>query len=341
MTALKRYQRLEAPGLWRSEPEAQRRDVAVSIGDATLTLTDIAGRPLAHWSLAAVQRLNPGATPALYAPSDAADEPEALEIAEPEMIEAIETVRRAIERARPRKGRLRQAVTTVVLVSMFVAIAVWLPPALTRHTLSVLPDAVRNAVGLRLLDRIERVAGAACDDARGQVALDQLAARIAGDTRAQKVRVFTSGVDGARHLPGGIVLLDRAQIEDYDQPDVAAGFILAEVQRAADRDPMAALLDHAGFLATARLLTTGALPDAVLDSYGERLFTSAPAALAKEPLLERFGAAGVRITPYAFALDQTGETTIGLIEADRIAAEDAAPLLPEADWARLREICLK
>ena len=59
--------RLEALGLWRASPKAQRLNVAVSIGDATLTLTDLSDTPLAHWSLPAVQRLNPGGTPALYA----------------------------------------------------------------------------------------------------------------------------------------------------------------------------------------------------------------------------------------------------------------------------------
>ncbi|PIE08034.1 MAG: hypothetical protein CSA74_04205 [Rhodobacterales bacterium] len=341
MTALRKYQRLEAPGLWQSAPEARRLDVAVSIGDATLTLADMSGRPLAHWSLPAVRRLNPGARPALYSPSAAMDEAETLEIAEPLMIEAIETVRRAIERSHPRKGRLRLAVTTAAAALMLAAAAVWLPSALTRHTLSVLPDAVRASVGMHLLERIERVAGAPCGDKLGQAALDRLAARVAGAAETLKVRVLASGIDGARHLPGKIVLLDRAQVEDYEQPDVAAGFILAEVQRASDRDPMAPLLDHAGPLATARLLTTGELPGGVLDSYGEAVFAQAPAAIAREPLLERFSAAGVRITPYALALDQTGETTLGLIEADRISAEEAVPLLPPEDWARLQAICTR
>ena len=35
MTALRKYARLEASGLWRSGADAQRRDVIVSIGDAS------------------------------------------------------------------------------------------------------------------------------------------------------------------------------------------------------------------------------------------------------------------------------------------------------------------
>ena len=339
MTALKQYQRLEALGLWRASPEAQRLNVAVSIGDATLTLSDLGDTPLAHWSLPAVQRLNPGITPALYAPSADPAEPETLEIAEQEMIDAIETVRRAIERSRPRSGRLRFFMTFAALLAGLVLAVVWLPDALIRHTTSVLPEAARVAVGQRLLERVARVTGSPCGDAQGQAALDRLAARVLGSAAPGQVRVVASGIDGARHLPGGIVLLNRAQVEEYERPDVAAGYLLAEAERARETDPMVALLDHAGPVATVRLLTTGMLPDRVLDSYGEVLFARAPARVASEPLLVRFAAAGVPSTPYAFALDQTGETTLALIEADPVSAEAAEALLSDADWRRVQAIC--
>ncbi|MCB1357335.1 MAG: hypothetical protein KDK53_12820 [Maritimibacter sp.] len=339
MTALKKYQRLEAPGLWRVAPEAQRLNVSVSIGDATLTLSDHRNRPLVHWSLPAVHRLNPGATPALYAPSIDRDEPETLEIDEPEMIEAIEIVRRAIDRSRPRTGRLRLALTVAILAASATLAIFWLPEALVRHTVSVLPDATRTAIGDRLLDRIVRVTGQPCDAHRGQAALDRLADRVLGAENAGRVFVFASGISGAFHLPGRIVLLDRAQVEDYETPEVAAGYILAERQRAVDTDPMLPLLEHAGPFATARLLTTGMLPDGVLDRYGEMIFARPPEALAVAPMLARFKSAAVATTPYAFAIDQSGETTLGLIEADPFPAGEAAPLLSDADWAQLQMIC--
>ena len=68
MTALSKYQRLEASALWRDSISGQRRDVIVSLGDASLVITDKNERPLTHWSLAAVQRANPGAMPAVFHP---------------------------------------------------------------------------------------------------------------------------------------------------------------------------------------------------------------------------------------------------------------------------------
>ena len=105
MTALNEYQRLESTGIWRASPDEQRRDVMVSVGDASLVIYDSAGRPLGHWSLPAVIRLNVGTRPALFAPGP--DAPEELEINEDEMIDAIEKVRKTIEKRRPRQGRLR------------------------------------------------------------------------------------------------------------------------------------------------------------------------------------------------------------------------------------------
>ena len=75
MTALREYQRLECPGLWREMPEAQRRDVIVTFGDATIVLRESPSeRALTHWSLPAVVRLNPGRMPALFAPGPGAAE---------------------------------------------------------------------------------------------------------------------------------------------------------------------------------------------------------------------------------------------------------------------------
>lgn len=340
MTALSQYQRLEASGLWRAAPDAQRRDVVVSIGDATLTLSDTQDRALAHWSLPAVHRLNPGQRPALYAPSDAPDEGEELELDDDDMIAAIGKVRRVIDRNQPHSGRLR-VVLTLALVALGLGFAgLWLPGALVRHTASVLPDVTRQSVGQRLLDRVGRVAGAPCQGRLGTRALTKLGDRVLGPGVARLV-VVSAGVGTVAHLPGGIILVNRALVEDYEEPDVAAGYIVAERVRAERSDPMLALLDHAGTMATAKLLTTGTLSDEILDSYAERVLIAPPVEVSTDALLARFAAARVRATPYAFAVDQSGETTLPLIEADPVPLAFAEPILADADWVALQGICLE
>lgn len=338
MTALTQYDRLEATGLWRSSPEAQRVEVIVSVGDATLTISDRADRALSHWSLAAVHRLNAGKRPALFSPSDDPDEAEALEIADDEMIDAIEKVRKAILRRRPQRGRVRFVITALIAFGLGTAAVTWLPGALTRQTLAVLPDVTRAETGTALLERIRRVSGPPCDTRLGKAALAQLRVRVLGQGRERAV-VLSSGVETSAHLPGGIILLNRALVEDYEEPDVAAGYMLAERIRADASDPMLGLLQHAGLIATVKLLTTGQISGAALDAYAERLLTRPADPIAPDTLIARFETARLRSSPYAYALDQTGETTLPLIEADPIPVSQAEPLIPDSAWVSLQGIC--
>ncbi|TCO72895.1 hypothetical protein [Rhodovulum euryhalinum] len=336
MTALKRYQRLESPGVWREHADAQRKNVILSFGDASLVITDTAERVLTHWSLAALDRLNPGAVPALYAPD--ADSDEVLEVDDPLMIEALETVRDAVAKIRPNPGRLRLALFAAIAAGVAALGVFWLPGALVRHTVSVVPPQVRAEIGQDLLARVTRVAGQPCARTGGARALDRLAARLLPGQGARVV-VLPSGMPRAAHLPGGLILLNRALVEDHEDASAVAGFILAEAARADRTDPLAVLLDTAGVLATFKLLTSGHLPERALEAHA-RTVLAAPAAPLPEPtLLARFAAAGVPSTPYAYALDVSGEGVLGLIEADPMRGQSAVPLLSDGDWVQLQAIC--
>ncbi len=335
MTALKKYQRLEASGLWRPAPEDQRREVVISIGDATLVITDTKDQPLTHWSLAALDRQNPGEHPAIYSPDG--DPGETLELAksEEEMITAIETLRGAIQRARPRPGRLRLlSVLTSCLAVALLAIF-WLPGAMMRHTLSVVPDITRQEIGQDLLTRITRVSGPACAAPSAQAALTRLATR----TGARALVILPAGVKDSLALPGGFIVLNRAIIEDFEEPDVAAGFVLVERLRAAQSDPLADLLAKSGVLASFRLITTGQLAPETLDHYARSVLVAPRPMPSDEVILAHFEQAQLRASPYAYARDITGETTLGLIEADPMAGQTPPPVLSDRDWLVLQSIC--
>lgn len=335
MTALKKYQRLEATGLWRPSPEDQRREVVVSIGDATLVITDTRDQPLTHWSLAAVERDNPGTFPAIYYPDG--DPGETLELPEGEgdMIRAIEKLRGAISRARPHPGRLRLFSVVVSCLAVAAVALFWLPGAMLRHTLSVVPDITRQDIGEDLLTRITRVSGPACDASASRPVL----ARLAGRTGARRIAVLPAGVKDSLALPGGLILLNRAIIEDYEDPDVAAGFVIAERARLSGQDPLASLLMASGITASFRLITTGELAEETLDNYARSVLAQPRPDPDTELALAGFDAAQVRSTPYAYARDFTGETTLGLIEADPMAGKDASPALSDRDWLLLQAIC--
>ena len=339
MTALSKYQRLEASGLWRPAPDAQRADVIVSIGDATLTITDLRDRALAHWSLAAIERANPGQRPAIYHPDG--DEGETLELPEneAEMVNAIEKLRGAIERQRPHPGRLR---LVMLLVSVLVVMGLgvfWLPGAARDHAASVVPQVKRVEIGAALLGHIQDATGPPCRDREGNAALAKLARRVPSPSGPGELLVVRAGMPAATHLPGGTVLLNRALVEDYEEADVVAGYVVAERLRAELHDPLLDALEHGGLSASIRLLATGQMKDSVLKSYAKALLTKTQTPLSDRVLLAGFHAWKIRSTPYAYAMDISGETTLGLIEADPFASEAPPAVLSDADWLRLQGIC--
>lgn len=340
MTALSKYKRLEASGLWRASPDAQRCDVVVSIGDATLIISDLRDRPLAHWSLAAIDRANPGAYPAIYHPDGSPDETLELDGSESEMIRAIEKLRAAIARQRPRPGRLRLGAFAISVAVVAAVVLIWLPDVARRHAVGVVPDVRRAEIGAALLDHVQKVTGPPCRGPGGRTVLAELGRRLPAPGRSGgPLLVVRDGVRDAIHLPGGTIVLGRALVEDHDDPDVVAGHIIAERLRAAQRDPLSDLLKASGTWSSFRLLATGTLPDDTLRAHAERLLTRHRAPLDTEPVLDAFQAASVRSTPYAYAQDVTGESTLGLIEADPFAGDTPDPILDDGDWLRLQTIC--
>lgn len=331
MTVLAKYQRLECSGTWRAEEGAQRQNVYVSLGEASLIITDGSDTPLAHWSLPAVERDNPGVRPAIYRPGP--DGGETLEIDDPDMIEAIGTVGRAVVRARPHPGRLRLAILVAIGLGVAALGMLWLPDTLVRHTADVLPEATRADIGRRLLAELEPVAGRPCRNRNGRRAMTQLQRRLFGDA-PWEVIVVPGGPAASATLPGGLLLLHRRLVEAAPSPEITGGALLVEAARADATDPVTALLDHAGLGATLRLLTRGTISDTTLADYAGGLLTHPPSDPDPDRIAERFAASGVPAGPYL-------ATAEAVAFAPRPLPQDGAPLLSDADWLRLQDICAR
>jgi hypothetical protein len=334
VTVLAKYQRLEAEAIWRPDPEAQRRDVIVSIGDATLTISAPNGEILGHWSLPAILRLNPGETPALYAPGE--DTPDVLELSDPEMTDGIEAVLKSIRRGPRHHGRVRAIGTGAVLLAVFAAALFWLPGAITRYTASLVPQAARADIGTRLRAEVRKLTGAPCADPAGLRALETLQRRLfpEGGTR---LAVLPSALSETAHLPGGTILIGHKLVEDHESPEVPAGYILAEDLRRAVSDPLERVLADAGLAASLQLLTTGRLDDVALARHAERLVAGQPGPVPQAALIKRLKTADIAGGPYAYSIDFSGENTYSLIQTR--ASDTAEPLLGDGDWLALQRIC--
>ena len=335
MTALSQYERLESLGLWRPTRDDQRREVIVSFGNATLVVADGAGRPLSHWSLPAVVRLNPNVTPAIFAPD--ADAGESLEIDDPIMIEAIDAVRGHLVKARPRRGRLRGVLTAGLLVAVIGAGALWGPALLRDQAADALSDLRRAEIGARVLGHMQVSAGAACRGEAGRAVLQRLQQRLFGPASPGQIIVLPGTLPNPVTLPGDLTIIDRATLVRFDDPFIVAGDIVAA--RADPVDPVIPLLQHAGLRATIHLLTSGSLPDDALADYaGDLLFPGAPTQ-PEARLIEAFGAARLPSAPYATLRTARGQDGARLITADPLSGQTAEPVLTDAEWLQLQAIC--
>lgn len=337
MTALERYARLEGPGVWRADPEAQRCDVTVSLGEASLVIADArSGLALSHWSLPAVVRVNRGTRPALYAPLSNGPG-ETLELEDPLLIEALETIRSALG-PRPAHRRLRLAAVAAVL-AMVVGVGLWLPGALVQRTAAIVPPAGRDEIGRAVLDTLVEGGGAAriCADPDGRQSLATLRNRVLGnDWRV----VVVAGVPGAEaaHLPGRIVVLGEALVARLDSPEALAGWITAEALARAEVDPLLDALSHAGTRATLTLLTTGTLPEGALRGYARQRLTRPPALPQAAALGDFMAERGISPLPYALSLP-AGREGLAQALADRPAVPRGEPLLSDGEWLTVQAIC--
>jgi hypothetical protein len=336
MTALQEYERLESSGVWSENGSAQKREVVVAFGNASLVIRDKNEEPLAHWSLPAVERINPGKTPAFYSPNPAGTE--TLQVDDPDMITAIERVRLAIRKNSPHPGRLRLAVFAITLLTIGILTVFWLPGALVRHTSAIVPVEKRQQVGRQLARQIATLTGLPCTTRPGGQALNRLEARLFPDG-SHRLAIMSAGIDGSRHLPGGMILLSKSLVEDFETVEVVAGYALTEAARADRMDPLQRMLFWAGTRPTLGLLTTGRLAEELNPEYAQHILQTKQTTPPTDQLIRRFSSASVSSSPYAYAVDVSGETTIGLIEADPLRGQAAVPLMSDHDWVALQDIC--
>jgi len=343
MTALKKFEKLEAPALWRESSKdssdkgkGRLKEVFVSFGDTSLIICDKHETPLSHWSLPAVNRLNPGENPAIYSPYLDADE--TIEIDDITMIEAIETVRKAIDRRLPRPGRLRLTVFLLLSLTTVGMVVFWLPGAIKRNTVSTVPPEIRQQIGREVLDQIGRLAGSPCSSQAGDRALAELKNRLMPGQNA-KILVLAAGISKSANLPGGFILLNRKLVEDPEAPDLAAGYILATELSAQINDPLAELLDIAGGFASLRLLTTGQIDQNSIAKYAAHVLTKTIKMPPDQAILARFKQVKLASSPLGFDLDSTGESTLPLIESDPFRNQPYPKLLSDANWIGLQTIC--
>ena len=337
MTALDKYQRIEALGLWRADNVSQRKDVLISIGETTLLISDMQEQPLAHWSLAAIERANPGNFPAIYHPDGDHEESLELNYSEKEMIEAIEKLRTVIARRRPHPGRLRTGIFLGIFSVVLLTLVFWMPQAIRNYTAEILPEVKHVEIGNNLFEHMKRVTGPACEADFSKTSLKLLSDRLFDGKNV--IFIVPDGIKTTINLPGNILLANRNLVEDFEDPDVLAGYLITEKIRSKTFDPIEEMLQNMSLISTFRLLTTGLVKKETLMDYADYLVTKPQETIQSVEIIRTFHEKQLSLIPYAEAIDITGEGSLDLIEAEEIRTSPVKTSLPDANWVSLQNIC--
>jgi hypothetical protein len=334
MTALKEYDRLECTGLWRSGPAEQRREVAVSFGDATIVLTDMQNRALAHWSLAAINLQKHTGDTSILRPGSDSDE--SLEISDRVMLEALAKVHKAIERNRPHPGRLRLILALVIVIIIGMISAIWGPKAIISYASTVVPQVKRVQLGDALAQRIGQLAGPYCSSPEGNHTVQKLADRLNTD-RTLRLLVLPGQRTLPITLPGGKVILFENMLTTSDDPAVTAGYILSALAAFDHQDPLRAYLEQAGPFTSLSLVASNNLSKTQVDQLAKIALSQPQTPSPQTALLNLFSTAKISSSP--FARVKAGTEGQGLIAQDPFLAGSPYPVLTDGAWLSLQAIC--
>ena len=334
MTALERYQRLEATGLWQEGSDADPREVIVSFGDATLTLSDLEERPLGHWALAGMRVLEEAPEGTIYATTP--DAYETLTIRDDDMIAAIAAVSRAPgphRRSAPAR-RSRRMWIALALMALIAATATFGPELLRGQAVRMTPPERAAEYGDRMLLDIMDRRGALCAASEGIRALEDLASRVLPGSDAN-IRVIGLGTAPFALLPGGAILLDRRVIEAATGPDVVAGWIALAWPAPGSDAGVEELMRVAGPLGQLRHVFSGDIGAPALARAAAAALDTDPAADRAPLAMARVEAAGMGSAAFAESLRAAGMAAPAGSAGDPLAPS----VVGAAEWAAIRAVC--
>ncbi len=370
MTALTKYELLEATGRYFDGESAEPRDVIVKFGDASLILMRSDDTPIAHWSLAGLRDLGAGAGALSLTPGEGSEE--RLVVEDRDLVAAIRAVAPSLD-ARPKADRPRWR--RALLWAVAALVAVWLilfeiAPALSDRLAALIPPEAEIAMGEEMEGQFARlVAGENarfCEGGPGGRALAKLTARLersAGAHLPISVVVLDHPMVNAFALPGGRIVLFDGLLRKADNPEAVAGVLAHEIGHVVARDPTRLALRAAGTAGVVGLLlgdftgatVTVALSEALIRSGYQRDAETAADAFATR-LLAREGLPTPPLAAFLRALKPEGEGGPTIFahlathpdpdaRADATAAADTVgetpfePALDDQAWVALRNIC--
>ncbi|PRY94512.1 hypothetical protein BCF33_0103 [Hasllibacter halocynthiae] len=331
-TAIAEYARLEATARWRPAVGAERREVIVSLGESSLVLKDMADRPLAHWSLPAVEAVEEAEDRVLLTPGAG----EMLEIEDREMVQAIARLRAALNR-RPRRLRLGRWIALGAAVVMAALLAAAVPERL-RDDIRATAAERDGTPSFDALKGELAAQGDLCEPpARLRSAWD-LAARMGEVRGGEALLVLADGTGDAVLLPDGGAMVPEALLRTMPSAEALAARIEAARVRGGNARP-AEMAERMGPGALLRYWSTSRLPEAVVEAEAARMMEGVARPALAPAALEAAFAARPHLAPI-YAETVPGPDGDALRAAIGTALEEPSPAdIDDQTWVALQEMC--
>lgn len=254
MTALARYELLEAEGRYFDGETAAAVEVIVKFGDSSLMVLDRRETPVTHWPLASLRALKTAGDGLTLIPDHGPNE--RLTVTDPDMIGAIREVCPDLSRSAPApRGQRRKVLfwTATALASVYLLIF-HIIPALSNQLAELIPPEAEVAMGEDMVDEFAAILTGFkdpeyCSTPSGDAALAAMTGRLARGADSHvplTVRVLKHEMVNAFALPGGQVVLFSGLIDSADTPEEVAGVLAHEIGHVVARDPTRLTLRSAG-----------------------------------------------------------------------------------------------
>jgi len=179
--------------------------------------------------------------------------------------------------------------------------------------------------------------GAPCSRELGKMALEKFVSNLG--FLEYTFYIVPGETINVLHLPGKIIVISKALVEDFDDPDVLAGYVLAQIQREAKSNALDELMRQMSNMEIIQFLF-GKSPDAkTLRSFSKDWITKNKVSLDLESLMKEFNNREISSLPYSYAKDVTGKTTQFLINSEKTSEKARKPSLDDSSWLALQTIC--
>jgi Zn-dependent protease with chaperone function len=255
------------------------------------------------------------------------------------------------------------AVASVLLI-LFVIL-----PAMANTLAEIIPIEREIAFGKTVTRQMERFLGGesygdlVCDDPEGQVALQNLLARLTQNsdlTYQINLSVFDHEMINAFAAPGGQVVLLRGLIDAAETPEEIAGVLAHEIAHVESRDPTRGALRATGSAGILSMVLGDFTGGAAIALIGEHMlsasYTREAEAAADRFALDMLASANVSAQGFARFFDSLKDMegfelpaylSTHPASADRQAAaqlfakeqSDTTPIINAQDWQALQRIC--